>query len=278
MSKDHKFDQSQFRWRCDTGDFEQSTVPKFPLAMYHSKEEADEKPAATAASISKKRKFDISRFSGPGEFRKAVPFVSTSFCHATLKIMEKYHLAFDQACELLEKAEYLDWADTTPIYNLEGDKLWMKDVEEKPLIITAPIEDPVSIYTLDAEISCVFFTLAIRNEALDAKYRGGHEAFVGRYFSKYNDDIAVLIAMDTEDLEEAVADIINQGLVRGVDFHTFDATIIDFIEAEDEVVDKNIDDYYFRVDTLPWDVRAEWLQACIHDGSTYVSRVNDKDI
>ncbi|MFC1998628.1 hypothetical protein ACFLVR_03165 [Chloroflexota bacterium] len=200
--------------------------------------------------MSRKRKFDLSKFSGPGEFRKAAPFVCLPFCLATSKIMEKYHLAFDKACDLLEKADYLDWVGTTPIYNLAGDKLWREEVVEKPPEITVPIEEPTSIYATDTEISCVFFTLVVKNKSLNTKYSGGYKAFVRRHLSKYNDDIAVLIAMDTDDLEEAIADIIEQGLVRGDDFHTFDATVVDFMDDEDKVTDKNAEGYYFRVDTL----------------------------
>ena len=93
----------------------------------------------------------------------------------------------------------------------------------------------------------------------------------GDIFSEYNDDITVLIAMDANDLDEVIADIVEQGLIRGDDFHTFDATVVDLIEDDDQVVDVNTEGYYFRVDTLPWDVPAAWLQACIHDGSYYVS-------
>ena len=222
------------------------------------------------------RIFDLSNFSGPAEFRKAVPHVSLPFCLATSKIMEKYRLCFAEACDFLEEEGYLFWAGTTPIYNLAGDRLWRDEEVDKTQVEKTPIEaipkeETISIYTTDTEISCVFFTLVVRNEALDMNYKGGHEAFVGRYLSKYNDDIIVLIAMDTDDLEEAIADIIEQGLIRGDDFHTFDAIIIDSIEDDDQITDANTEGYYFRVDTLPWDVRAAWLQACIHDGSYYVS-------
>ena len=71
-----------------------------------------------------KREFDLSQFSSPGEFRRAVPTASLPFCLATTKIMEKYDLTFPKACELLEKKRYLSWAGVTPIYNLKGDKLW----------------------------------------------------------------------------------------------------------------------------------------------------------
>jgi hypothetical protein len=224
-----------------------------------------------------KRKFDISRFSGPGEFRKAVPFVSTSFCHATSKIMEKHNLTFAKTCEFLEKAGYLDWADTTPIYNLAGDKLWMEETIEKPSEIAAPEKEPTSIHTTDTGISCHFFTLAVRNGALEANYSGGLKAFVKRHYSKYNKDLTVLVAMAAQYLNEAIEDIVDQGLVRGDDFHTFDAMFIDFIEDDEKVVDQNAEGYYFRVDDLPWDKRAEWLQGYVHDNKLYVRIVKDTD-
>jgi hypothetical protein len=191
--------------------------------------------------------------------------------------MEKYHLAFDKACDLLEQAEYLDWADTTPIYNLAGDKLWMENVtDESPLM--ASQEEPTSIYTTDTGISCHFFTLAVRNEALEVNYSGGLEAFIKRHYSKYNKDLTVLVAMAAQYLNEAIEDIVDQGLARGDDFHTFDAMFINFIEDDEKVVDQNAEGYYFRVDDLPWDKRAEWLQGYVHDNKLYVSLVNDRNI
>lgn len=79
--------------------------------------------------MTSEREFDLSQFSSPGEFRRAVPTACLPFCLATQKIMEKYDLTFAKACELLEEKGYLFWAGVTPIYNLAGDKLWLDKKE-----------------------------------------------------------------------------------------------------------------------------------------------------
>ena len=72
------------------------------------------------------RYLNINDFSSPGEYRKAIGGrASTSFCLATSKIMEKYNMTFQQACHLLEEKGFLIWVGNIPIYNLEGDKLWI---------------------------------------------------------------------------------------------------------------------------------------------------------
>ena len=171
------------------------------------------------------RRFDLSNFSGPGEFRQAVQYVSLPFCLATSKIMKKYELTFEEACDFLEDKGYLSWSGTTPIYNLAGDKLWREKEEKKLPKKATPKKEPVSIYTPDTKIHCNFFTLVARNKSLNTNYSGGHKAFVGRYFSEYNDDITTLIAMSAHELIEPGDDLIDQGLVARIDFHFFDAFV-----------------------------------------------------
>lgn len=79
--------------------------------------------------MSSEREFDLSRFKSPGAFRRVVPTAGTPFCLATQKVMEKYDLTFEKACELLEEKGYLFWAGVTPVYDHAGDKLWLDKKE-----------------------------------------------------------------------------------------------------------------------------------------------------
>ena len=77
------------------------------------------------------RPFDISNYNDPGQYRhdclvKGVG-VSTSFCLAVSKVMEKHNLTFPEACHFLEDKDFLFWAGDIPIYNLAGDTLWMDE-------------------------------------------------------------------------------------------------------------------------------------------------------
>ena len=87
-----------------------------------------------------------------------------------------------------------------------------------------PEPEPTSEYTSNREIRCAFFTLVIRNEALEEKYKGGLEAFVNKYLCEYNDDITKRIAMAADYLGPALDEIEESGLLSETDYLLFDAS------------------------------------------------------
>ncbi len=82
------------------------------------------------SNVTEKNLLDVSKYTNPGDYKRDCAErgigVSTSFCHAVSEIMYKHNLTFQEACKLLEDNGYLMWAGNMPIYNLAGDKLWMK--------------------------------------------------------------------------------------------------------------------------------------------------------
>jgi hypothetical protein len=78
---------------------------------------------------------------------------------------------------------------------------------------------------LDAEkeIRCAFYTVAVRMDAIKSKYKGGLRAFVERYAPRCNRKLAVLCAMDSDDLSEPILDLEASGLNGSDDFACFDA-------------------------------------------------------
>jgi len=81
-----------------------------------------------------------------------------------------------------------------------------------------------SEFTSEPEISCVFYTLVIRNEAINQKYEGGLKAFVAEHRTQYNNDITVMCFMSSDNLYDASEMLQNKGLKWEEDFTYFDAT------------------------------------------------------
>ncbi len=177
---------------------------------------------------------DINNFSNPGEFRDAAGLkgigVSTTFCHAVSSTMAKYGLSFADSCRLLEWAGHLMWAGNCPVISLAGSDFWTATPRDQKVTNTPQTNvkkknnehkiraNPRSIFTREQEMRCVFFTLVIRNEALQKKYKGGLKSFVRQYHSQYNKDITTLCEMSDSYLDGAVTDIKANGLVRHEDY------------------------------------------------------------
>lgn len=207
------------------------------------------------------RQFDIHQYGSLEEFRQAARakriMVSTQFSLGVSNIMRVHGLSFAETCELLEKRGYLIWAGgVIPLYNLAADKLWWPKMRK--VVGEHKEQEPVSIYQPGDEISCVFFTLVIRNQALRDKYKGRLEAFVNKHRTSYNNDITVLIVMAEYDLDEAIEDIVKNGLKGKQDFVIFDASIYGFSSNRDYV-------------EIPFN--ADWLRGYYSNGKTMVRYV-----
>jgi hypothetical protein len=83
-----------------------------------------------------------------------------------------------------------------------------------------PTGEDRTLYTPDKEIECEFYTLAIRNEALEQKYPGGLKGYLRKNGGYYNVDITTHGYMDLEDCAE-YDDLVKNGLVNGKDFTFF---------------------------------------------------------
>ena len=92
------------------------------------------------------------------------------------------------------------------------------------IVIPEPYTPKIeSIFTSEPEISCVFYTLVIRNESINQKYKGGIKVFVAEHGVNYNNDIAVMIFMAPLGVEVTEEMLKKSGLKYGDDFTWFDA-------------------------------------------------------
>ena len=114
-----------------------------------------------------------------------------------------------------------------------------------------------SEFTSEPEISCVFYTLVIRNEAINQKYEGGLKAFVAGHGVKYNNDITVMLFMGSDNLYDASDMLQNKGLKWEEDFTYFDATAMSRKKP--------------KVETSPFKVK--WLKGYCSKDHAHVSLV-----
>ena len=115
-------------------------------------------------------------------------------------------------------------------------------------------------YTSSPQLRCVFYTIVIRNEALQEKYPGGREAFINRYKAPSNDRITVYCDMGS-DIGDVFRDLEDCGLVDFEDFTTFDA-------GESAMwccCEPDMGERPFPVDT-----QVEWLKGEYRDGIVWV--------
>lgn len=98
----------------------------------------------------------------------------------------------------------------------------------------------------EAEIRCVFYTLAVRNEALKKKWRDGLYDYWRRYRTEHNDSITATCFMGPY-WDEQFKKLIENGLEEGKDFILFDAS--------DVILMKDFQPFHFRVD---------WLDGYVH--------------
>ena len=114
-----------------------------------------------------------------------------------------------------------------------------------------------SIFTSEPEISCVFYTLIIRNESINQKFKGGIKAFVAKHGVNYNDDISVMIFMAPDGIERTEEMLNKLGLKYGDDFTWIDATAISRKKP--------------MVKTIPFKVK--WLKGYCSKSRAYVSLI-----
>jgi hypothetical protein len=128
--------------------------------------------------------------------------------------------------------------------------------------VETPISPPKieSEFTAEPEISCVFYTMVIRNEAINQKYEGGLKAFVSEHLVKYNDSIAVMLFMGSDNLYDASEMLQNKGLKWEEDFTYFDATAMSRKKP--------------KVKIIPFEV--QWLKGYCSKNHAHVSLVRQR--
>ena len=80
-------------------------------------------------------------------------------------------------------------------------------------------------FSSERYIRCVFFSFVVKVTALEEKYPGGLKAYMEKHGARCNRDLSFMIAMGMEDLEDALIDAENNGIVPGEDAHLFDASM-----------------------------------------------------
>jgi hypothetical protein len=115
-------------------------------------------------------------------------------------------------------------------------------------------------YTSSPQLRCVFYTIVIRNEALQEKYPGGREAFINRYKAPSNDRITVYCDMGS-DIGDVFRDLEECGMEDFEDFTTLDAGESDlWCCCKPEM----------RKRPFPVDTQVVWLKGEYRDGTVWV--------
>ena len=115
------------------------------------------------------------------------------------------------------------------------------------------------------ELKTVFYTVAVRNAALRAKYPGGVAAYHQKNTPTANRDICISCYMGG-DVNDCINDLLLCGLMPPDDLICFDAT------AGTISVD------YEEIDGKPRDMGVPWLRARYHDGYLWVRYDDGKKI
>ena len=115
------------------------------------------------------------------------------------------------------------------------------------------------VHSKEEKLRCAFYTLVIKNEALAKKYKGGMPGFMETYSAICNDHITVWCDMGS-DINEAIDDLIENGLTMDEDFVFFDAASYSMeLSMIYKVARRN------HVST-----GVKWLKARYGDGAIYV--------
>ncbi len=121
-----------------------------------------------------------------------------------------------------------------------------------PENLKRPFSDSIVAYRANKEIVCCFYALVSRLSAIDAKYPGGHRAFLERHQGWHNEHIMV---------------IYQQGdVLRGVwnDFDRYGIQKIrDWVQLDEDSVTWSWDMFNF-------DTQASWLKGRYKKGNVYV--------
>ena len=115
------------------------------------------------------------------------------------------------------------------------------------------------VHSKEEKLRCAFYTLVIRNEALMKHYKGGMPGFMKNYGARCNDHITVWCDMGS-DINDAIDDLIENGLTIDEDFVFFDAASYSMEQSMIyKVARRN------HVNT-----GVNWLKARYGDGAIYV--------
>ena len=150
-----------------------------------------------------------------------------------------------------------DWKQVKEEAQLDTYKYMLAMPFEKYVETPMPPPKIESEFTSEPEISCVFYTLVIRNEAINQKYEGGLKAFVAEHRAQYNNDITVTCFMSSDNLYEASEMLQNKGLKWEEDFTYFDATAMSRKKP--------------KVETIPFKVK--WLKGYCSKDHSHVSLI-----
>ena len=167
-------------------------------------------------------------------------------------------LKLSENASLLELSKAVigkDWKQVKEEAQLDTYKYMLAMPIEKYIETPRPPPKIESKFTSEPEISCVFYTLVIRNEAINQKYEGGLKAFIAEHWTKYNNDITVMLFMGSDNLFDASDMLQNRGFKWEEDFTYFDATAMSRKKP--------------KVETIPFKVK--WLKGYCSKDHSHVS-------
>ena len=105
---------------------------------------------------------------------------------------------------------------------------------------------------LEDAVRCVFYTLAVRNEALAKKWPGGVRGYWETYPNNHNDRLTACCFMGPYWDEQREA-LLKSGLKEGKDFTIFDASNV--------ILEKDYEPFHFRI---------AWLDGFVHQAGVMI--------
>jgi hypothetical protein len=115
------------------------------------------------------------------------------------------------------------------------------------------------VHNSEERFRCAFYTLVIKNKALEKHYNSGLNGFMNKYGARCNNLITVWCDMGSE-INDAIEDLIKSGLTIDEDFA--------FIDAGSFAMYQSMCNNNARRNHV--DVGASWLNARYTDGAIYV--------
>ncbi len=112
-------------------------------------------------------------------------------------------------------------------------------------------------FTNENELKCIFFSVVIKNESLEQKYKGGFNAFSDKYKDslEYNNKLSLSIGMSFGDIEDIINDLDQSGLIIGEDYIYLNA-------SGESLRMRHQNDY---------ELGCQWLKSYLKKGVLYVS-------
>lgn len=109
------------------------------------------------------------------------------------------------------------------------------------------------VHDCSKELKCSFLTYVVRTDSIDAKFPGGLKAFAEKHGPRCNNDLAVICAMNNNDLEPVLQDLQD---------HAFDKGDAVFFDAASFLLEASMTGEYGRIEFgIPW-LRSE----CTREG------------